>query len=275
MRETFARTTRHTGLTGEKVIAIKSRTINEYVYQQFLDHVIGALGALSAQYQPVIDLGTLQVEYYEALLRISAPSDGPLYPDAFLALMDQFGVMQEITLWIIERALTDLTAAADARIFVNLAASCLGSEELLDRTSAGLTAHDVAPERLGFEIPCAALRERTQIEDWLARLADIGCRLAIDGCGAEDLTSVHFSDLAFDYVKFTAARGPALAAEAARPEIMAAVANLSQTGTKVVAVGIEDEAALAAVRAAGFRCGQGYHLGLPSPELRKRPHIQQ
>lgn len=261
-------------LTGEKVIAIKSRTINEYVYQQFLDHVIGALGALSAQYQPVIDLDTAQVEYYEALLRISAPSDGPLYPGAFLTLMDQFGVMQETTLWIIERALADLTAAADSRVFVNLAPSCIGSDELLDRINAGLHAHDVAPTRLGFELPCAALRERTQIEDWLARLADIGCRLAIDSCGAEDLTSIHFAGLNFDYVKFTAARGPALAVAAGRPEIVAAVADLTRAGVKVVAVGIEDDAALTAVKAASFRCGQGYHLGLPSAELQRRPHIQ-
>lgn len=256
------------------MIAIRSKTINEYAYQQFLDHVIGPLGALAAQYQPVMDMDTLQIEYYEGLLRIAAPSDDPLYPDAFLSLMDQFGVMREVTLWMIERALTDLAAAADTRIFVNLAPACLGSEELLERTEADLTAYAVTPERLGFEIPCAALRERTDHEAWLARLARIGCSLAVDGCGADDLASIHSAGLAFDYVKFTAARGPTLAAEARRPEIIAAVSRLSETGAKVVAVGIEDEAALAAVRAAGFRCGQGYHLALPSAELRRRPYIQ-
>lgn len=245
----------------------RDATIDAYVYQQFVDRVIGSLGALEAQYQQVVNLASNMVEYHEALLRIISPQHGSLYPASFLLLIDQLGVMKEVTRWIVERALADIDARPSERVFVNLSAAMIGDETLIEHASEARERRHVGRGALGFEIQCDDLlaRER-EISGWLEKLRAAGFPVAIDRCNHRQLVLPELVDLPVDYVKFALSPHDEVVEEEI-VEFRAPIAALSKAGKRVVALGIEDARALGAVQRAGFQCGQGYYFSKPSPGL--------
>jgi predicted signal transduction protein with EAL and GGDEF domain len=56
-------------------------------------------------YQPMVDLGTEEVHGVEALVRWNHPTRGLLYPDAFLNLVEESGLMPSLTRVVLALAL--------------------------------------------------------------------------------------------------------------------------------------------------------------------------
>ena len=63
---------------------------------------------LDVHYQPKLDLRTGRVIGVEALVRWNHPDRGLLYPDVFLPLAEQAGLMRRLALRVLERSLRDL-----------------------------------------------------------------------------------------------------------------------------------------------------------------------
>src|SRR5262249_30765560 len=60
--------------------------------------------ALSLVYQPKIDLKTKAVAGVEALLRWSHPALGPIPPGNFIPLAEESDIIDDLTLWVADRA---------------------------------------------------------------------------------------------------------------------------------------------------------------------------
>ena len=63
---------------------------------------------LDVHYQPKLDLPSGNVIGVEALVRWNHPDRGLLYPDVFLPLAEQAGLMRRLALRVLERSLRDL-----------------------------------------------------------------------------------------------------------------------------------------------------------------------
>jgi len=111
---------------------------------------------LVVYYQPKIDLDTGDVHSVEALVRWDHPTRGLLNPDAFLALVEEFGLMPSLTQVVLEMALDQVVVwAAQGRpmtVAVNLSASSLVDDNLPEQVTAMLAARGVPPSGLQLEI---------------------------------------------------------------------------------------------------------------------------
>ena len=65
-------------------------------------------------YQPKIDVATGEVRGVEALVRWNHPTRGILYPDAFIPLAENTGLIAPITFFVVERALRQVRTWQEA-----------------------------------------------------------------------------------------------------------------------------------------------------------------
>ena len=116
-----------------------------FVHQQFILH-----------YQPKIDVATGATFGAEALVRWQHPTRGVLYPDAFLPVVEQSGLMSALTQLVLETAVAQLAtwraAGLDLTVAVNLSASDLLDESLAERIAGLLALHSVPGSALELEI---------------------------------------------------------------------------------------------------------------------------
>ncbi len=111
---------------------------------------------LVVHYQPKINLDTGNVLGVEALVRWEHPTRGLLYPDAFLALVEDAGLMPSLTQLVLEMAL-DQAAVWQSQgqhltVAVNLSASALIDADLPDQVASMLAARDLQLQRGRREI---------------------------------------------------------------------------------------------------------------------------
>ena len=96
-------------------------------------------------YQPKLDVATGATFGAEALVRWQHPTRGLLYPDAFLPVVEQSGLMNALTQIVLEEAVGQLASwratGHDLTVAVNLSASDLLDDSLAERIAGLLTEH--------------------------------------------------------------------------------------------------------------------------------------
>ena len=88
-------------------------------------------------YQPMFDAKTLRVAGMEALVRWRHPTAGLLYPDHFIGVAEQAGLMQPLGRWILQRACLDALAwPENIKVAVNLSAAQFRGNTLFEMISS-------------------------------------------------------------------------------------------------------------------------------------------
>jgi len=217
---------------------------------------------LGVHIQPVVALDAGRIEGFEALLRWSHPSLGNVPPDVFLPVAEQLGVMKQLGRWVLHRAHTmgvELAELAGRQITmaVNVAAEQLHEEQFL--VEAAQLAADPRVH-LVLELTERALVDDQLAEGALRRLHDAGAGIAIDdfGIGYSSIGYLHRYEC-IDIVKIDRSFVKSVATdERTRALVESIIAMANAFDAVVVAEGIEDIAACAALRGAGCELGQGF-----------------
>jgi diguanylate cyclase len=229
------------------------------------------LHELVLHYQPKIDVATGVIFGAEALVRWQHPTRGLLYPDAFLPIVEQIGLMHAVTREVLEAAVGQVAiwneAGLDISVAVNLSASDLLDDALADRIERLLAEHSVPAGALELEITESVImfdpeRARTVLE----ALRRLGCRIAIDDYGTGYCALAYLRDLPVDELKLDRSFIAGVSTDPRSAAIVRSTIELAHAlGLKVVAEGIEDQQALDAV--ARFDCdyAQGFHFSRPVP----------
>lgn len=226
---------------------------------------------LELHYQPKFSLGSPRPVGVEALVRWAHPTRGLLYPDAFLPLVEQTGLMDDLTYIVLRKALAELATwraeGLDLTMAVNVSASSLTDDAFPEAVRVLLSETRTAPEHLVLEItehmimadPVAASRV-------LAGLRALGVGLSIDDYGTGYSSLQYLGDLPIDELKIDRSFVQRLATDPKAVAIVESTVGLGHAlGLGVVAEGVEDEATLQRLVAMGCDRAQGYHLGRPGP----------
>ncbi|MCW2532365.1 MAG: putative Diguanylate kinase [Blastococcus sp.] len=226
---------------------------------------------LDVHYQPKLDLRTGGVIGVEALVRWNHPERGLLYPDVFLPLAEQAGLMRRLALRVLERSLRDLqewrAAGLELSVAVNLSVSNLQDVALPDQVEMLLDAFGVPAEALILEITEDVLMaDAARSQQVMAALRRLGVRLSIDDYGTGYSSLSYLRALPVDELKLDRSFVSHLTSDERAAAIVRSTLQLSlDLGMSMVVEGVEDAATLAALRAWGCDFAQGYHIARPMP----------
>jgi EAL domain-containing protein (putative c-di-GMP-specific phosphodiesterase class I) len=141
-------------------------------------------------YQPICDLFDGSIAGFEALIRWNHPIDGLMPPLDFLWIAEQTGQIREIGLWTLERACKDwpqlrvLTDHETPFVSVNLSASQLINERLVEDVKSILASHDMKPAEMKLELTETVMVSHPEIAlKIFNRLIELGSSLALDDYG--------------------------------------------------------------------------------------------
>ena len=224
-------------------------------------------------YQPICNLGDGTIAGFEALIRWHHPTGGLIPPADFIWLAEQTGLIQELGLWTLERACRDwphlrkFAAVESPFVSVNLSASQLTGEGLVEHIREIIERHAMPSAELKLELTETVVVERPETAmQILNRLVELGCTLALDDYGTGYSGLEHLQRYPFKTLKLDRAFITQMIASEESLEIVRSSVNLAHfLGMRVVAEGIETEAARGALMKLGCEYGQGWLFGRPVP----------
>tara|TARA_R110002110_G_scaffold415697_2_gene653851 strand:+ start:16959 stop:19094 length:2136 start_codon:yes stop_codon:yes gene_type:complete len=139
-------------------------------------------------FQPLVDNALQRVVGAECLLRWRHP-DGLRYPDGFIPLAEETGLILPLGDWVLEAAVSQLSAWADRLpepfdLSINVSALQVRDAAFLDHTRQLLETNPDAARHLVFELTESSLVEDMEsTARWLRDLRALGVRIAIDDFG--------------------------------------------------------------------------------------------
>jgi EAL domain-containing protein (putative c-di-GMP-specific phosphodiesterase class I) len=239
--------------------------------EQDLPGVVGR-GELDLVYQPIMDLVEGRPVGAEALLRWRHPALGTIAAADFVPVAEDIGLINEIGEWVVHQVCRLLSGwrhdGRDLWIALHLARRQLAAPTVASIVRAALELHQVPAERLLLEIAESALGSDTEhAVDQLTALRTLGVRTALTRFGTGSTPMAYLRRLPVDLLKVDRSTyaEPVARTAPAPPSLDVVVGLARKLGLEVMAGGVEAEAHLDVVRAAGCRYGQGYLFGRPVP----------
>lgn len=144
---------------------------------------------LTAYYQPILNKRAGSSIGLEALVRWKHPEKGLMFPDQFLPLVTELGLMKRLGDYMLRQACSDARQLLDEGfmlewVSVNLSADHLYSPTLIDDVSNLLREFNLSGKHLELEIVEELMgRDSELVLTQLQGLADLGISLSIDDFG--------------------------------------------------------------------------------------------
>ena len=224
---------------------------------------------LVLHYQPQIDVATGSVRGAEALVRWQHPERGLLYPDAFLPLVEEIGLMDRLTAWVLRTAVRQLETwnreGRNLRIAVNLSAADLRDGRLSETIRQLLARYDVTPAQLCLELTETTVTAEAGVAaECLRRLSACGLRIAIDDFGTGYSSLAHLKQFPVDELKIDKDFVIGMATDPGDAAIVSSTIGLAhKLGVDVVVEGVENRATFEAIARLGAEYAQGYGISRP------------
>lgn len=223
---------------------------------------------LALHLQPVVDVATGEITSFESLARWHDPDFGDVSPVEFIALAEQLGLMRSLGEWGVRTALHYVQVARDAGVRLPPIAVNLSPTQLLDAAFIAFMVDEVDRQQawsaLTVEVTESVLVSQGAV-DALYELAHRGIAIAIDDFGTGFSALSYLTKLPATTVKVD--RGFVLGVEEPATGILVAgiIALAHALGMRVIAEGVETDAALRCLRELGCDAVQGYLTGRPGP----------
>lgn len=211
-------------------------------------------------YQPIIHVAENRLVGHEALARF--PSDPPRSPDCWFAEAAEVGYQEELELAVIRKALGALSCLPlDTYVSINVSPETV----LKGSLPAALDGHPL--DRVVLEVTEHALvDDYSSIARQLASLRKKGLRLAVDDAGAGFASFRHILKLKPDIIKLDSSLIQRIDIDVNSRALAAALIRFAEeTGSKIVAEGVETESELRVLRELKVNKVQGFLLGRPRP----------
>jgi EAL domain-containing protein (putative c-di-GMP-specific phosphodiesterase class I)/FixJ family two-component response regulator len=228
-------------------------------------------GQLVNYYQPKVAIATREVVGMESLVRWRHPVDGLIFPDQFLGLATEHGLLTQITGAVLGDAMRQAKAWAQAGyhlpVAVNISMDDLIALDFPDAAEALAASVGIAPQLLTLEVTeRQVMRQLSTALDVLSRLSLKRFRLSIDDFGTGHSSLAQLRDLPFDELKVDRGFVHGASSDGTCAAICDASLRMAhQLGMQVVGEGIEDRDDWNFLSKLKCDVGQGYFIAKPMP----------
>lgn len=225
-------------------------------------------------YQPKTSLNTGEIVGLEALARWEHPERGLVYPDEFIPLSEENGLIVPLGRSVLHEACRQAKKwqslhpnGPPIKISVNLSARQLQAPDFFEDVSRALSGSELHPSSLVLEITESVLiRQNDHGTSTLHKLKELGVKLAIDDFGSGYSSLSYLKDLPVDILKIDRSLVSGMGSDPAKAAIVSASIALAHTlGLLALAEGVEEASELEELRRLGCDVGQGYYWSRPLP----------
>ena len=219
-------------------------------------------------YQPIVDSKTRRICSAEALVRWRHPTKGLIYPDLFIPLAEETGLITQIGDWVLRAACTEAaTWPAEVKVAVNLSLVQFRKTNLPDLVMRVLADTGLPPERLELEITETALIESAaECLPALRQFKAMGITIVLDDFGTGYSSLSQLAMFPFDRIKIDKSFTQNLTKRSECAAIISATLTLAQSlDIATTAEGVETVDQYRLLRLAGVTSLQGYLFKRPGP----------
>ena len=228
-------------------------------------------------YQPIVSLETGRVTGFEALVRWQHPERGLIFPDEFIAVAEETGIIVSLDRWVMQEACRQ-TALWQKRfpeltISVTLSPKQFLHADLVTEVEQVLAETGLDAACLKLEITENVLMSNAEVvQQTLSKIRALGVELYLDdfGTGYSSLSYLHRFPI--DVLKIDRSFVSRIGAEGENSEIARAIVTLAHgMGLSVIAEGIEKDVQFLALRSLSCKYGQGnlFSMAVAADEAEK------
>lgn len=228
-------------------------------------------------FQPIVSSVDADELHYEVLLRLVGENSKVISPGAFIPAAERYDLMATIDRWVVSHAISFLAAQERSgrpmpMLSVNLSGKSLNRQTLafvLER----LDESSVPPENLCFEITeTSAIANIKESTLFIEALRTRGCRFALDDFGSGFSSFTYLKTLPVDYLKIDGSLVRDIVEDHVSLQMVIAVNHIAHAmGRQTIAEYVESAAIADKLREIGVDYLQGYHIGIPSPNMVLEP----
>lgn len=218
------------------------------------------------EYQPILDAKTMKLEGLEALVRWDTMDYGRLYPNDFLKLADEVGVIVHLISYVLEECCVQIRKwrelGVSTCITVNLSCDSINHIDIYSIFKEKLQKYEIEggafvaefSERYGYEID----------NDMLVKLRELGVQISIDEFGSKNSSLSRIVKLSIDQVKIDIGFVQRIGTTSKDDGIAQSIIDIgSELGLKVTALGVENEEQYQFFKENACDCVQGHFFYKP------------
>lgn len=222
--------------------------------------------AIAVVFQPLVDTRTRRLRGVEALARWTAPG-GPISPEVFIPLAERAGLIEELGLQVLRKALLGALEWPGLGLSVNASPMQLRTPHFPGQVKALLEDTRFDPRRLTIEITEGVLISNPeQAQRAISGLKALGVKIALDDFGTGYASIGTLRKFRFDRLKIDRSLIIAMDEDTEGAKVLQATIALAEAlGIPVTAEGIETEEQAAALNRNGCDQLQGYLFSKPVP----------
>jgi diguanylate cyclase (GGDEF)-like protein len=234
------------------------------------DEIVAALNErrIFLAYETVAAAEGRQPAFYECLMRIRRNDGGLIAANDIVPVAERLGLVRLLDFRVLELVIDEMAAAPTLQASFNVSPASTTDPDWWAGLGSLLRQHTGAAERLIVEITeSAAIQDIDETRGFVARVKDLGCRIAMDDFGAGYTSFRNLRKLGVDIVKIDGAFVQhIMRSDDDRAFVRTLIDLAKRLKLKTVAEWVQDEAA--AETLAGWGCDylQGALVGLAATD---------
>lgn len=219
--------------------------------------------------QPIISTKN-KPHYYEVLIRMTVINNRLLFPDTFLPLAHDAGLLADLDMAVIEQTFLFMQSRkklqSESRFSINITPQSLIKSNFMARILNLFTLYDIAPDKIVFEVIESDIIDSDTAIQNLKLLRKLGCKIAIDDFGAGSSSYSRLKILEADILKIDGSFIHNIVSdEFDRHTVISFCEAAKLKKMEVVAEFVESEDIKKILTEIGVDWLQGFHTGKPIP----------
>lgn len=227
---------------------------------------------LIIHYQPQININNQKIVGFEALLRWQHPVYGLIPPNVFIPLAEKNGAINEIGLWVLEKAAIQNKkwkdeGLIDVKMAINFSTIQFSDLFLVEKIEKIIKENKLEIEKLDIEITESSTAEgKEHLLDMLRELRDRGISISIDDFGVEYSSLSRLKTLPIDKLKIDMLFIRGIESNRKDRAIIKMIIDFAKyTDLAVLAEGVENQKQLDFLIENSCDMVQGYYYYRPLP----------
>lgn len=223
-----------------------------------------------AYYQPIINLKTMKIAGFEALMRWQHPKRGMVSPGVFIPCMEETGMIVPAGMLILRKACQQLkewhaAGYPDLMMSVNLSVRQFTDPLLIEDIDRILIETGIPPERLKLEITESAIMENVHTAIAMTKqLRSRKIQLSIDDFGTGYSSLSYLNQFPVDSLKIDKSFLHNSLPGSPNAKLVEVIVALGYAlGISLIAEGVENEQQLLDLQKLGCQYGQGFLFSKP------------